>query len=203
MDAYCVVVVVTSCYRTALSLVAADAMLSTSPLKDSMNSSAGIAPGRGTWAPPLVVAVRMASPLCVISWMCAAAFAKTKESAEGLEFQMTLSSVSFASWNWDFHFYHVRSIRGNPSNLGCLSGKLFSARRERDATATSHTYEISRPDRVAFLCASLQQVMNSGTRGSSTHQDNILCWRPITSIASPTVLVAPRWSRISRRVTCL
>ena len=175
MDAYCVVVVVTSCYRTALSLVAADAMLSTSPLKDSMNSSAGIAPGRGTWAPPLVVAVRMASPLCVISWMCAAAFAKQKESAEGLECRMTRSSASYASWKWDFHFSQVRSSCGNPSNLGRSSVKIFSARRERYATATSHTSEIARPDLLAFRCDSSQRVINSGNRGSSTHQDNIPC----------------------------
>ena len=50
ISTYCVVVVVTSCSRTALSLVAAEAMLSMSPLKESMNSSAGIAPGGGNWA---------------------------------------------------------------------------------------------------------------------------------------------------------
>ena len=49
ITAYCVVVFVTSCSRTALSLVAADDMLSMSPLKESMNSSDRIAPGGGTW----------------------------------------------------------------------------------------------------------------------------------------------------------
>ena len=67
--AYCVVVVVTSCYRTALSLVAADAMFSMSPVKELMNSSAGIAPGGGTWARLLDVAGRTVSPSCKIPWM--------------------------------------------------------------------------------------------------------------------------------------
>ena len=52
---YCVVVVVTSCSKTALSLVAADAMLYMSPLEESMKSSSGIVPGVGIWARPLVV----------------------------------------------------------------------------------------------------------------------------------------------------
>ena len=47
---YYVFVSATSCPRTALLLVAADAMLSTSLLKEFMNESAGMAPGGGTWA---------------------------------------------------------------------------------------------------------------------------------------------------------
>ena len=81
--AYCVVVFLTSCSRTALSLVAADAMLSMSPLKESTNSSAGIAPGGGTWARLMDVAGRIVSPLCEIPWVCAAALAEPKESADG------------------------------------------------------------------------------------------------------------------------
>ena len=113
------------------------------------------------------------------------------------------SSASCASWKWDFHFSQCRPSRGNPSNLGCLSGKIYSARRERDATAKSHASEIARPALVALLRAYSQRVMNYWTRRSSTHQYNIPCWRHIMSIASPPVLVAPRWYRRSRRVTCL
>ena len=102
--ASCVVVFVTSSSRTALSLVAADAMLSMIPLKESMNSSSGMAPGGGT-----------VSMLCNIPWMCAAALAEPKESAEGLECQMTRSSASCASWKWDFHFSQVWSSRGDSS----------------------------------------------------------------------------------------
>ena len=69
--------------------------------------------------------------------------------------------------------------------------------------ATSHTYDIANPACVAFLCASSQRVMNFGTRGSLTHQDNIPCWRPIILIASTPILVAPSWLRRYRRVTCL
>ena len=116
---------------------------------------------------------------------------------------MTHSSAFCASWKWDFHFSQVRSSCDNPSKLGHSSGKLFSARRELNMTATSHTSEIARPARVSFLCASSQRVMNSGTHGSLTQQDNISCWRPITSIASLHVLVAPRWSRRLQRSTCL
>ena len=83
--AYCVIMVTTSYSRTALLLFAKEAMLSMSPLKDSMKSSKGIAPGGGTWTRPLFVAGRMASPFCAITWMCASAFAEPKESAEGLE----------------------------------------------------------------------------------------------------------------------
>ena len=116
---------------------------------------------------------------------------------------MIHSSASCASWKWDFNFSQVRSSRGNPSNLGRLSGKIYSARRERDATAKSHASEIARPDLVALLCAYSQRVMNSGTRRYSTHQYNIPCWSHITSITSPPMLVAPRWYRRLRRVTCL
>ena len=116
---------------------------------------------------------------------------------------MTRSSASCASWKWDFQFSQVRSSCSNPSNLGRSSGKVFSASRERDATATSHASNIARPARLAFRCASSQRVINSGTHRSSNHQDNIPCWRPITSITSPTVLVSPRWSRRLRRLKCL
>ena len=116
---------------------------------------------------------------------------------------MTRSSASCTPWKWDFHFSQVRLSRSNPSNLGSLSGKIFPARRERDATATSHASDIARPARLSFRCASSQQVINSGTCGSSTHQDNIPCWSPITLIASPPVLVDPRWLRILWRVMCL
>ena len=129
--AYCVVVFATSCSRTALSLVAADAMISMSLLKESINSSAGMAPGGVTWARLLDAAGCTVSPLFEISWMFTAALDEPKESAEGLEFRMTPSSTSCASWKWDFHFSQVRSSQGNPSNLGHLSGELFSARRER------------------------------------------------------------------------
>ena len=115
----------TSCSRTDLLLVAEDAMLSMSPLKEYMNSSAGIAPGGGTWARLLDVSGRTVSPLCDIPWMCTAALAEPKESAEGLECQMMLSSASYASWKWNFYFSQVWSIRGNPSNLGSFSGKHF------------------------------------------------------------------------------
>ena len=175
--------IVTSCSRTALSLVAADAMLSMSFLKDSMKLSAGIAPGGGTWVTPLIVDGCTPSPLCAIPWICEAAFADPKESAEGLELHMTRLRASCASWKWDFHFSQVRSSCSNPSNLGCSSGKVFSESRDRDATATSHASNIARPACLAFRCASSQWVINSGTHGSSTHQDNIPCWSPITSIA--------------------
>ena len=178
-------------------------MLSMSPLKDSVNSSAGIDPSGGTWARLLDVAGRTVSPLCEIPWMCTAALANPKESAEGLEFRMTRSIPSCASWEWGFHFYHTHSSRINPLNLGRLPGNIFSARRERDATATSYASDTARSICLAFCCASSQRVINSCTRGYLTHQDNILCWSPMASIASPPVLVAPRWSRISLRVTCL
>ena len=157
-----------------------------------MKSSVVIAPGGGTWTQPLFVAGCTASPFCEIPWMFAAAFAETKESAEGLEWRMTRLNAYCASWKWDFHFYQVWSSRGNPSKLGRSSGKLYSARREWGVTATSHSYKIARPAHVAFRCDSSQQVMNSGTRGSSTHQDNIPFWRPITSISSPPMIVALR-----------
>ena len=156
--AYCVVVVVTRCLRTALSLVAADTMLSMSLLNDSMNPSVGIAPGGGSWKRTLIVVGQKASLPCAIPWMSAAVFAELKESVE---------------------------------------------RREWYATETSHSSEMARPDRVAFLCASSQRVMNSGTCGSSTHQYNIPFWTPITSIAYPPVLISPRWLRRFQRVTCL
>ena len=162
-----------------------------------------MAPGSGTWARLLDAAGCTVSPLCDIPWMFATALAKPKESTEGLEFRITRLSAYCASWKWDFHFYQFRLSRGSPSNLGRLSGKIFSARRERYATATSHASEMARPDRLAFRYAPSQRVMNSGNLGSSTHQDNITCWSPMTLIASPPMLVAPRWSRISRRVTCL
>ena len=201
--AYCVVVFVTSCYTTASLLVASDAMLSMSTLKESMNSSAGMAPGDGTWARLLDAAGCTVSPLCKILCIFAAALAKPKESAEVLEFRMMRSSASCASWKWDFHFPQLRSSRGNPSNLSFLLGNLFSERRERDTMATSHASYMARPDRLAFRCESSQRVMNSGTLGSLTHQDNIPCWSPMTSITSPPVLVAMRRPRISRRLTCL
>ena len=69
-------------------------MLSMSPLKELINSSAGIAPGGGTWARILVVSGRTVSPLCAIPWMCVAAFTEPRESAEELEFRMTLSIAS-------------------------------------------------------------------------------------------------------------
>ena len=168
-----------------------------------MKSSAGITPGGGTWERLLDVDGRTVSPLCKIPWMCVAALAKPKESAEGLDFRMAHSSASCASWKWDFHFPQFRSSHGNPLNLGRLSGKLFSESRERDVTATSYASDIARPDRLAFRCTSLQRVINSGTHDSSTHQDNIPFCSPITLIASPSVIVAPSWSRISWRVTCL
>ena len=83
--AYCVVVFVTSCSRTVLFLVAADDMLSMSPMKGSINSSTRISHGGGTWERLLDVAGRTVSLLYEIPWMCAAALAKPKESAEGLE----------------------------------------------------------------------------------------------------------------------
>ena len=83
--AYYAVVFVTSCSRTALSLVAADAMLSMSLLKESINYSAVMAPGGGTWARLLDAADCTVSPLCKIQWIFAAALADMKESAEGLE----------------------------------------------------------------------------------------------------------------------
>ena len=168
--AYCVVVVVTICSRTALPLVASDAMLSMILLNDSVKTSAGIAPGRGSWKRTLFVVGQNASLSHKIPWMSAAMFAEPKESAEGLEWQMTRLSTSCASWKWDFHFAQVRLSCGNPSNLGRSSGKLFSARREWYATATSHLSDIASLDRVAFRCASSQRVMNSGTCGSSNHQ---------------------------------
>ena len=116
---------------------------------------------------------------------------------------MTRSSASCASWKWYFHFAQVRLSQGNPLDVGRLSGNISFARKERNATATRHSSEMARPDRVAFRCSSLQRVMDSGTHGSLTHQDNIPCWITMTSITSSPVLVAPRWSRISRRVTCL
>ena len=64
--AYCIFVFVTSYSRTSLSLVAEDSMLSMSPLKESINSSARIAPGGGTWAQFLDVAGRTLSPPCKI-----------------------------------------------------------------------------------------------------------------------------------------
>ena len=82
---YYVVVFVTRFSRTALSLVAADAMLSMSPLKESINSSAVMAPGGGTWARLLDAADFTVSPLCEIQWIFAAALDDLKESAEGLE----------------------------------------------------------------------------------------------------------------------
>ena len=200
--AYCVVVFLTSCSRTALSLVAAYTMLSMSPLKESINSSAGMGPSGGTWARLLDAAGCTVSSctvylLCNIPWMFAAALADPKESAEGLEFQMTRSSNSCASSKWDFHFSQVRSSRGNPLNLGHFSGKIFYVRREWDVTATSHASVMARPSHLAFRCASSPRVMNSGTLGSSTHQDNIPCWVLMKLIALPPVLVAPRWLRIS------
>ena len=192
IEVYCVVVFTTSCYRTALSLVTADTMLSMSPLKESINSSARMASGGGTWARLVGAAGCTVSPLCDILWIFAAALAEPKESAEGLEFRMTRLSASCASWKWDLHFYQVRSSQGNPLNLGRSSGKFFSARRERDATETSHAYKVAGKARLAFHCVSLQRVINYETIGSSTYQDNIPCWSPVTSIASPPVLVAPR-----------
>ena len=178
-------------------------MFSTSQLKESMNLSAGITPGGGTWVSLLNVSGPTVSLLCKIPWMCAVALDDPKESAEGLECRMTRSSVSCASWKWDFHFSQFRSSCGNPSNLGRSSGNVFLAKRERDAIETSHASDIARPASLAFRFTYLQRVINDETCGSSTHQDNILYWRPITLIASPPVLVSPMWSRISRRVTCL
>ena len=83
--AYCVVVVVTSCSRTDLSLVAADVMLSMSPLNDLMKPSAGIAPGEVSCKRTLFVVGQKASLYCAIPWIFVAVFAKPKESAEGLE----------------------------------------------------------------------------------------------------------------------
>ena len=143
------------------------------------------------------------SPLYEIPWMCAAALSNPKESAEVLERRMTRLSASRASWKWDFHFSQVWSSRGNPLDLDRSSGKLFSVRRERNVTATIQASDIARPACLDFCCASLQRVMNYGTLWSSTHQDNIPCWVLMTSIASPPVLVAPSWLRISRRVTFL
>ena len=102
----------TSCSRTALSLVAADTMLSMILLKESINASAGMAPGGGIWSRLLDVAGCTVSPLCDILWMFAAALAEPKESTEGLECRITRSSASCASWKWDFHFSQVRSNRG-------------------------------------------------------------------------------------------
>ena len=82
---YCVVVVATSCSRTALSLVAADAILSFSPLKELMNSSSGMSPGGGPWARLLDATGCTVSLLCDIPWMLTAALSEPKESAEGLE----------------------------------------------------------------------------------------------------------------------
>ena len=176
---YCVVVVATSCYRTALPLVAAYDLLFISPLKELMNLSAGMAPGGGPWARLLDAAGCMVSPLCEIPWILALALADPKESAEGLEFRMTRSRASCASWKWDFHFSQVRSSQGNPSNLGHSSGNFFSARSEWDATATSHASDMARPAHLAFLWASSQQVTNSGILEYSTHQDSIHCWSPM------------------------
>ena len=166
---YCVAVVVTGCSIKALSLVAVNAMLSMSPLNDLLESSAGIAPGGGTWTRTLLVVGRTSSSFCEIPWMFVAAFAELNRSVEGLEWRMTCSSASCASWKWDFQFYQYRLSRVKPSNLCRSSGNLFSARREWDATATSHASKIARPACVVFLCASSQRVMNSGTLGSSTH----------------------------------
>ena len=136
--AYCVVVVVTSCSRTDLLLVSVEAKLSMNPLKKSMKSSTGAAPGGGTWVRPLFVAGHTACTVCAISWMCAAAFSDPKESAEEFNWRMTRSSTSCASWKWDFHFSQVWSIRGNTSNLGRSSGKIFlrggSRMRRQQAT---------------------------------------------------------------------
>ena len=162
-----------------------------------------MAPGGVTWTRLLDTDGCMVSRLCVIPWMFVAALANPKESVEGLECQMTRSRASCVSWKWYFHFSQVHSSRGNPSNLGHSSGKLFSARRKGCATATSHVSDMARLARLAFHCASSQRLMNSVTLGYFTHQDNIPCCSPMTSIASPPVLVSPRWSGISRRVTCL
>ena len=86
----------TSCSRTSLTLVAANAMLSMSPLKESINSSDRMPPDGGTWAQLLDVAGCTVSPLYKIPWMFAAALAETKESAEGLECRMTHLSASCA-----------------------------------------------------------------------------------------------------------
>ena len=59
--AYYAVVVMTSYSRTSLSSVAADVMLFMSPLKESMNSFARIAPGGGAWARLLDVSGRTVS----------------------------------------------------------------------------------------------------------------------------------------------
>ena len=68
-----------------MSLVAADAMLSMSPLNDSMKTSAGIAPGGGSWKQTLFVVGKKASLSYAIPWMSAAVFVEPKESTEGLE----------------------------------------------------------------------------------------------------------------------
>ena len=94
---YCVVVLATSCSRTALSLVAADAMLSMSPLKESMNASAGMTTGGGTWAWIHDAPGCTVSPLYEILWMLTAALDDLKESAEELKFRMTRSSASSES----------------------------------------------------------------------------------------------------------
>ena len=148
-------------------------MVSMSPLRELINSNVEMAPGGGTWSRLMDIAGRTVSLSCEILWMFVAALANPKESAEGLECQMKRSSASCASWKWGFHFYQVRWIRGNPLNLDRLSGNIFSARRERDATETSHASDIARPDRLDFHCASSQREMNYGNLGSSTHQDNI------------------------------
>ena len=86
ITAYYVVIFVTSCSKTALSLVAADAMLSMSPLKESIKSSAGMAPGGGTWARLMDAAGWTVYLLCEIPCMFAVALDDPKESTEGLEF---------------------------------------------------------------------------------------------------------------------
>ena len=78
------VVLVTRCSITALSLVAVEAMLSMSPLNDSMKLSSGIASSAGTWKRSLFVAGHKLSLFCAIPWMSASTFAEPKESAEGL-----------------------------------------------------------------------------------------------------------------------
>ena len=76
------VVLATSCPRTAFSLVAADAMLSMSPLKELINSSARIAPGDGPWAQLLDASGCMVSLLCEILLMLAVVLSEPKESAK-------------------------------------------------------------------------------------------------------------------------
>ena len=81
--AYCVVLVLKRCSRTSLLLVAADAMLSMSLIKESTKLSAGIAPGGGTWVQLLDVSGRTLSPLCDIPWIYTAALTSQKNLRRG------------------------------------------------------------------------------------------------------------------------